>query len=201
MSRFYTKKVSECSRVENQQYFHEICEWERIEYGLGKHRIPKQLEEWAEVMPVGITYVLDSSSKLLVGYIDIWQLKADAYTELSTGMMLEEEIPTSAIDGDFLSGSNLWYVGSIITSPQVRLKSKIASGRIFLEICKSMTLFFQSINKYPITLLGVGSSEVGRHLVTKWGFDKVQMNDARIDTRQRYQLLMTDRESCEVFTK
>jgi len=165
-----------------------VCEWERIEYGEGKHRIPEAFYLCAKKNRTGFFMLLNGSS--LVGYADVWELPEDFYSMLRVGIIDEESIAERYILSRSDSRSGLWYIGSIITDPQIRLERPVGAALAFASICSALPGFFQNYSKFPARILGVGSSPFGKKLLERWGFAAVARDENAIDLRPRFEKVM-----------
>lgn len=166
-----------------------ICDWERIEYGEGKHRTPEELHECARKNRSGFFILTDASS--LLGYADVWELDRDFYRGLRGGAIAEESLAKQYILGRSDAQSGLWYIGSIITEPALRRDRPVRAALAFAAICNVLPYFFRNHTPFPSKVLGVGSSTFGKKLLTRWGFEPVVRDERAIDLRPRFEKSMT----------
>jgi hypothetical protein len=175
-----------------RQYLALICDWERIEYGENKHRIPSQLNDWLHVNGEGFLCCVNNEGKLF-GYADLWAIENNLYDQLKTGFILEEAVPCSALLSSSQTGTAInWYIGSIITDPQLRNYSPNISRDAFRAIRYAIGDFFEKLPQYPAEVLAVGSSKKGRDLLTRWDFKPVKMMINAPDSRPRYILQLSN---------
>lgn len=165
-----------------------ICDWERLEYGEGKHRTTDAFHSCVRKNRTGFFILLAGSS--LVGYADVWELPRDFYSKLRVGTIDEESIAQQYILSRTDQRSGLWYIGSIITDPKVRQSRPIAGALAFAGICNVLPNFFCQYTDFPAKVLGVGSSPFGKKLLTRWGFSSVKCDPRAIDIRPRFEKIM-----------
>lgn len=176
------------SKAEEFDIFSTICEWERIEYGEGKHRVPYILQACAQKNRSGFFVLCESGS--LQAYADVWELSPDFYSGLSSGLIDEESLSADYILGRFQARTSLWYIGSIITNPARRAERPTASAIAFAAICNALPNFFRGHSEFPARVLGVGSSPFGKKLLSRWGFEPVVPAIGAIDLRPRFEKRM-----------
>lgn len=116
-------------------------------------------------------------------YADIWNLNESFYTGLKFGLNLEEEINSSK-----LSNTKFFYIGSIITNPDDRKDGKKTNKMPILADAFQQYLLKKFLENGEITVLGVGSSSIGKRILSSWGFLPVIKDENAIDLRQRYEL-------------
>lgn len=175
----------------------EICEWERLEYGEGKHRIPDALQQCVEKNREGFLLILRDSK--LIAYADVWELNSDFYSKLKIGEELEESLSHHHIIAPKDEKSGKWYIGSIITAPDFRREHPSAAALAFVAICNALPRFFACQKKYPATVLGVGSSAFGQRLLSRWEFESIQRSERAIDLRPRFEKGLASTHSAECF--
>jgi hypothetical protein len=135
----------------------------------------------------------------LVGYADIWELPSDFYSKLKNGTIDEESIAAKYILSRSDQRSSLWYIGSIITDPSLRASRPIAAALAFTSICNVLPSFFSINSHFPAKVLGVGSSQFGKKLLTKWGFSPVSSAPNAIDLRPRFEITLDAPENADAF--
>lgn len=178
-------------------YMTTICDWERVEYGEGKHRLPNDLHRCAKKNRTGFFLLLEGDK--LVGYADVWELPIDFYSKLRVGIIDEESIADQYILSRSQFRTNLWYIGSIITDPQIRQKQPIVGAFAFASICNALPNFFHEYSEFPAKILGVGSSPFGKKLLTRWGFSPVNSDSNAIDLRPRFEKIVEKPDDVDVF--
>ena len=185
------KSLTQLNLVEGVEHEHisTICDWERIEYGEGKHRTPDAFHRCAMKNRTGFFLLLNASG--LVGYADVWELPTDFYSKLRGGTIDEESIAAQHILARSEPRSGLWYIGSIITDPKLRRERPTGAALAFVSICNVLPVFFQTYSEFPAKILGVGSSSFGKKLLTRWGFDPVERDLNAIDLRPRFEKTMS----------
>lgn len=172
-----------------------ICDWERMAYGEGKHRVPDAFHACAKKNRTGF-FILRSESGL-VGYADVWELPYDFYSDLRIGTVSEESIAEQFVLSRSDNRSRLWYIGSIITNPRIRRDRPISGALAFAAICNVLPSFFQQHTDFPAKVLGVGSSDFGKKLLTRWGFSPVERDRRAIDLRPRFEKTMTNHRDAD----
>jgi hypothetical protein len=153
------------------EIIYEICEWERLEYGEGKHRTPDMLYACTKKNKAGF-FVALSNGKLL-GYTDIWQLKLDFYEFLRTRTIGDESLSEQDILSDNEPPTASWYIGSIMTERDLRKQSPNSTKHIFTQLCNKLPNFFQCNSTFPARLLSLSVSPLGKKLSVKWGFSPI----------------------------
>lgn len=133
----------------------------------------------------------------LLGYADIWELRTTFYSQLRVGTTDEESIAASHILARSEPRTSLWYIGSIITDPELRAKRPTAGAIAFARICNVLPGFFRAYSPFPAKVLGVGSSAFGKKLLTRWGFSPVESHPRAIDLRPRFEKHMNDPRDAE----
>lgn len=189
-SKHLARSLRELNLTEHMEYqfISKICDWERIEYGEGKHRTADILYECVKKNKHGF-FILSNNSQL-IGYADVWELEADFYDKLLTGVADEESLDKSNVLNRTEARTGLWYIGSIITDPKLRIKKSNRAAFAFVAICNAIPQFFKNHSIYPAKVLGVGSSDFGKKLLTKWGFEPIQHDENAIDLRPRFEKTM-----------
>ena len=172
-----------------QSYIATICDWERIEYGENKHRTIDSFYQCVKKNRTG--FYLQLNHGKLIGYADIWELQPDFYSMLKSGTIDEESIAAKYVLGRTEPRTGLWYIGSIITDPKMRLEHPIGAAFVFRSICNALPQFFQEHSVFPAKILGVGSSAFGKKLLARWGFKRVDSDPNAIDFRPRFEKNMT----------
>ena len=162
-----------------------ICDWERLEYGEGKHRTADAFYDCVKKNRTGFFIIRDQTK--LIGYADVWELPTDFYSALRVGNIDEESIASSFILDRSDKRSSLWYIGSIITNPELRATRPVAGAIAFASICNVLPTFFRAHSEFPAKILGVGSSPFGKKLLTRWGFLPVKSDLRAIDLRPRFE--------------
>ncbi|MFM0053716.1 hypothetical protein [Caballeronia grimmiae] len=175
----------EISSAVKNSFVREICEWERQEYGEGKHRTPDQLSECANKNPFGLFLAFRNDE--LLGYADIWQLDKQFYDGLRVGKILEEALSANVVQSTSDVPSSCWYIGSIIVSAKLRAQNKVGAALTFASLCNELPNFFQNNSHFPAFVLGVGSSPFGAKLLNRWKFSPVVSDDDAIDLRPRFE--------------
>lgn len=175
----------EISSAAKHYFISEICEWERQEYGEGKHRTPQQLSECADQNPFGL--FLAFRDEELFGYADIWQLEKEFYEGLRIGKILEEALSASVIQSISDVPSGCWYIGSIIVSGKLRAQNRVGAALTFASLCNELPSFFQKNSQFPAVVLGVGSSPFGAKLLNRWKFSALSPDEKAVDLRPRYE--------------
>lgn len=174
-----------------------ICEWERLAYGEGKHRTTDAFHDCVKKNRTGF-FVINGETGL-VGYADIWQLPSDFYSKLKIGTIDEESIAAKYILSGLDQRSSLWYIGSIITDPSLRASRPMAAALAFTSICNVLPSFFRSNSQFPAKVLGVGSSQFGKKLLTRWGFAPVSSAPNAIDLRPRFEITLNVPKNADAF--
>ena len=176
------------SQITERDIIGTICEWERLEYGEGKHRTTDAFHDCARKNRTGF-FILQNQGKLL-GYADVWELPPEFYSRLRVGTIDEESIAANYILNRSDQRSSLWYIGSIITDPELRAARPVAGAMAFASICNVLPSFFRVHSEFPAKILGVGSSAFGKKLLTRWGFSPVERDPMAIDLRPRFEKVM-----------
>lgn len=162
----------------------EICNWERLEYGEGKHRLPENLFKC--IGQNDSTFFCAFDDGRLIGYADLWQLKASFYKVMVSGIMAEEQIMNYQIVGREDPPSARWYVGSVITCPDLREVNHVRSAQVFMKLFHELYSVLLS-TPYPAKVMGVGSSAFGEKLLERHGFVRVEPTAGAIDLRPRFE--------------
>jgi hypothetical protein len=178
--------IRELDSKARKEVLAQVCDWERIAYGEGKHRTPAQLELWLKQNDEG--FLCCFMDGIFLAYADLWSIKQEEYKKLRAGLTLEEEIPPEALcrPSEF---KPYLYVGSIITNPAFRKLHQNTTRVAFIKICAGVAELlygYKTKYNYPFELLGVGSSNTGIKLLTHCNFKKFDMAADVIDTRPRY---------------
>jgi hypothetical protein len=176
------------SEIDERKVIATICDWERLEYGEGKHRTTDAFHDCARKNRTGFFVVRDKDK--LIGYADVWELPKDFYSKLRVGTIDEESIAAPLVLARSDDRSSLWYIGSIITDPDLRANRPVAGAMTFASICNVLPSFFRLHSEFPARVLGVGSSAFGKKLLTRWGFMPVKSDPKAIDLRPRFEKLM-----------
>lgn len=188
--KIYAKSFTQLALNESveREIVSTICEWERLAYGEGKHRTVDSFYECVKRNRTGF-FVLRQETRL-IGYADVWELSSDFYSKLRVGTIDEESLAAEHILGRTDERSSLWYIGSIITDPEIRAARPVAGAMAFASICNVLPEFFREHSKFPAKILGVGSSTFGKKLLTRWGFSPVTSDGLAIDLRPRFEKSM-----------
>lgn len=163
----------------------QICEWERQEYGDGKHRTPDQFYPCVRKNRRG--FLVSLVGDRLVGYADLWQLEKSFYAALRIGTVDEEALAEEHVLAASEVQTRCWYIGSIITSPALRSANPVVAAFLFAEICNMLPDFFRQSSHIPCVVLGVGSSSFGKKLLRRWSFTPVEADKNAIDLRPRFE--------------
>lgn len=196
--RVAAKSLSELALTAGVELAHvsTICEWERLEYGDGKHRVAASFIKCVRKNCTGFFVLLNKEK--LVGYADVWELPVDFYNKLRIGTIDEESIDAAYVLSRSEVRSSHWYIGSIITDPDLRASRPVAGAMAFASICNVLPHFFRAYSEFPAKILGVGSSSFGKKLLSKWGFNSVESDPYAIDLRPRFEkslLMPTDSDA------
>ena len=174
-----------------------ICNWERIEYGEGNHRIPQSLIDCIDKNDKGFLCAFDGSS--LVGYADLWQLESSFYKGLKSGLIFEESLDAEHILTISDPPSLCWYLGSVITEPALRQfhSHSIKAALVLARISAQLPGIFKG-QQFPAKMLGVASSDAGKKLLAKWEFLPIKRHESAIDFRPRYEknMITADDSAC-----
>ncbi len=162
-----------------------ICDWERLSYGEGLHRTVDQLETWLAVENRGFHCIFSEHSDTLVAYTDIWSVQDDFFRKLKAGLETEEDIPAEVFCS-FDAPSSHWYVGSIITNPEIRAVNPRLAHAAFREVGRLFARFFSIRERLPLEVMGVASSSTGARILDLWRFSPVDKDVNAIDHRPRY---------------
>lgn len=182
-----TDTLSNLTLTEQQEYriIEEICDWERQAYGEDKHRTPVKFFECIKKNRTG--FFISTHGGALVGYADVWQLRNDFYEGLKAGLIEEEALDSTAVLPETETGSNLWYIGSMIIEAEFRKKSPVAAAFTFAALSNSLPNFFREKSEFPAKVLGVGSSPFGQKLLNKWQCTAITEHRNAIDHRPRFE--------------
>lgn len=163
------------------------CQWERLEYGEGKHRIPDTLSLCIEKDASGFICAMENGK--LIGYADLWQLHRTFYELLRNGEAAEEEICAGYIINSRTEKSGCWYVGSIITEPGMREQRSVKAAQVFFKIYQQIYDIVLA-SPVPARVMGVGSTEFGATLMGKHKFFAVTPSVKARDLRPRFEKLL-----------
>lgn len=166
-----------------------LCNMERIEYGEGCYRLPEVFIEMIAKNDAGLICAIEDGQ--LLGYADVWQLKSRFYNELLYGIKAEEEICTDYVLSKTDEGTGYWYVGSVITDSTFRQIHTVKAAHTFSEIFKQVYQILNNV-KVPAKIMGVGSTDFGRKLLARHGFEPVASSPQAIDFRLRYEKTLFD---------
>lgn len=161
-----------------------VCDWERLEYGEGKHRIPPTLKHCIDKNDTGFICAMENDR--LVGYADLWQLQRNFYELLLVGECTEEEICAGFILDHRTERSNCWYVGSIITEPGMRENRPVKAAQVFHKIFELIYGILLS-SPVPARIMGVGSTPFGSRLMNRHGFQPIGASFKARDLRPRFE--------------
>lgn len=123
-----------------------------------------------------------------MGYADLW-LKAMFYKVLLAGDIAEEQFDYYQIITRNKPGSGLWYVGSVITSPELRTHNFVKSAYVFKSLFNEIYSALVA-TPYPARVMGVGSSEFGKKLLHRHGFELIEPSLTAKDLRPRYEKVL-----------
>lgn len=179
--------------------FESICDWERLAYGEGRHRIASDFAACVDVEDSG--FYVAFYDGLLIGYIDIWQLTKDFYTGLRGSLIVEEDLNASVIVSSRDKPTNMWYVGSMVIEEKFRKTNRIKAAFAYQRLCACVPDFL-STKTFPAAILGVGSSKLGQNILLKWQFVPVAPHPNAVDTpdRPRFEKLLTQYDGPEAYT-
>lgn len=161
-----------------------VCEWERLEYGEGKHRIPETLALCIAKDSSGFICAMEDDR--LIGYADLWQLHPHFYELLLKGEAAEEEICAGFIMNSRIEKSGCWYVGSIITEPSMRENRGTKAAQVFFKIYQQLYEILLA-SPVPARVMGVGSTDFGASLMGKHKFFAVTRSANARDLRPRFE--------------
>lgn len=182
---------------DSHQHIQTICQWEEQAYGQGLHRQPDNLLRCCEKNGSG--FVVLQEAGVLLGYADVWQLTPDFYARLKVGVIDEESIHERDILSPTDPVTGLWYVGSMIVSPELRREHPTKAALVFASLCGALPAVFKNHGPFPARLLGVGSSGFGCKIMKKWGFAAVVADEMAIDLRPRMEKIMLTAEDANIF--
>jgi hypothetical protein len=155
-----------------------------LAYGEGKHRLPTNLLNCIDRDSRNFFCAFDRN--VLVGYADLWQLRKSFYNLLRSGQMTEEQVLYYQIVGEGETPSARWYVGSMITSPELRQSNQVRSAFVFNKMFQSLYDVLLA-TQYPAKVMGVGSSEFGEKILMRHGFERITAAPTAVDLRPRFE--------------
>ena len=179
----------EFSDDERRAIVEALCNMERIEYGEGCYRLPEVFLGMIGKNDTGLICAIEDGQ--LLGYADVWQLKPRFYNEMLYGVKSEEEICSEYVLSNEDEGTGYWYVGSVITDSTFRRIHTVKAAHTFSEIFKQVYQMLNSV-KVPAKIMGVGSTDFGRKLLARHGFELVAASPQATDFRPRYEKTLFD---------
>ena len=179
-----------------ESILNQICEWERLSYGDGLHRIPSVLNDCILKSSRGFLCAFQGSE--FVGYTDIWELHVDFYSLLRVGLKQEEELASKYILGTEDKKSGCWYIGSIITSPSIRDRKDNSSSVVFQSLSAKIAPILAT-STLPAKCLSVGSTPFGSKILRSLGFQPIKTDIAAIDLRPRFEKVLLSCSDADSF--
>lgn len=149
-----------------KNFFKQVSEHERVEYGAGNYREVNKLIPLAEKFPEGFLVLADRVNGSILGTTDFYPLKKEAWIGILDGSIREEDLSSDAID----INSNYIYIASVIVAQPSR-SSFVGTPIVFRMLMQKLWKNISDIgNNRNINILGVGSTEKGKILLENWGF-------------------------------
>jgi hypothetical protein len=171
-------------------WFEQVSEHEKREYGDGHFRARKKLLNFAKNFPKGFVVLEDDETGAVMGTTDFYPLKKEAWENLADGLIIEENLPSSAV----LIGSPYIYVASVIVAPPSRASFlgtpalfRLLMGKVFSTL---------SEEKKALSLVGIGSTKKGKILLENLGFSAFEGSVNKIDPRPRF--ILNDKDGLKI---
>ncbi len=177
-------------------HFSTISHWEQQSYGAGLYRSADALAACFHRNPLGLMTVCEGG--VLLGYADVWPLQLDFYAALRLGLVFEESLAASVILPPSAPAAH-FYIGSMISDPVLRRDNPDKARRVFAQLRAQLARYFAGLVHYPVMVLGVGSSDKGKSILARWGFEPVQAVAAAVDLRPRFERGLTNPKGAGLF--